>query len=252
VAAPDDITQAEKQLLDLIVAKYESDIKGFERLAKNLHLLLSELPPPLVHSLRARAKDPTHLHRKLVRKLQKNKKDGEAFQVTPDNLAEKINDLAGIRLLHLHTSQFPQINTAMLELLTNEGYLVKEGPVARVWDDEYKGIFATMGIKTVANERMYTSVHYVVEESTRSKRTAEIQVRTLAEELWGEVDHSLNYPDQCDIPSCREQIKVLARATSACTRLVDSIYHTKSDAEAHVGRVSEGKLPRPPHADKVG
>jgi ppGpp synthetase/RelA/SpoT-type nucleotidyltranferase len=88
-----------------------------------------------------------------------------------------------------------------------------------------------MGIETQNNDRMYTSVHYIVEESTRSKRTAEIQVRTLAEELWGEVDHSLNYPVPCSVTSCREQIKVLARATSACTRLVDSIYHTKLESE---------------------
>jgi putative GTP pyrophosphokinase len=226
-----DLTAEEKALLDSIVAKYEGDIKGFKRLAANLYLLLSELPP-FIHSLRARAKDPAHLYDKLLRKLEKCKKDGQPFPVTPENLTETINDLAGIRLLHLHTSQFPQINQAMLDLLTNEGYLIKEGPIARVWDDEYKGIFAAMKVETVGNDRMYTSVHYVVEESTRSKRTAEIQVRTLAEELWGEVDHSLNYPHPCKVVSCQEQIKVLARATSACTRLVDSIYHSKSDAES--------------------
>ena len=231
MAAPDNIEQGEEQLLRQIVEKYQSDIKGFKRLTANLNLLLSELPTPLVHSLRAREKDPSHLYGKLCRKLRKCKEEGQPFSITPENLFEKINDLSGIRLLHLHTSQFPEINTTMLTLLTNEGYIVREGPVARIWDDEYKRIFANMGIATEANDRMYTSVHYVVEESTRSKRTAEIQVRTLAEELWGEVDHSLNYPNPCAVPSCKEQIKVLARATSTCTRLVDSIFQTKNDAD---------------------
>jgi putative GTP pyrophosphokinase len=226
-----DRSSEEKALLERIVARYNSDLKGFERLAKNLQTLLQELDAP-VHSSRARAKNPDHLYDKLQRKLSKCKEAQVPFPITPENLFEQVNDLAGVRLLHLHTSQFPLINTALLTLVTNEGYTVLEGPVARVWDDEYKKIFAEMGIPSIPNDRMYTSVHYVLQESSRSKRTAEIQVRTLAEELWGEVDHSLNYPEPCEVPSCREQIKVLARATSACTRLVDCIYGTKRDADS--------------------
>ena len=71
---------------------------------------------------------------------------------------------------------------------------------------------------------MYTSVHYVIEPNSRTKSTGEIQVRTLAEEIWGEVDHTINYPKKSSILPCREQIKVLARVTSSCTRLVDSIF----------------------------
>jgi putative GTP pyrophosphokinase len=224
------MSQQEEILLSALVERYQSDITGYKRLAANLNLLLSEVP--LVHSIRARAKDPTHLQDKLLRKLVKSKNGGDLFDITVENLSQRINDLAGIRLLHLHTSQFPEINAAVLKLLTEEGYVVKEGPVARVWDDEYKGIFKQMNVLTVPNERMYTSVHYVLEEGSRSKRTAELQIRTLAEELWGEVDHSLNYPHPCVVTSCQEQIKVLARATSACTRLVDSIYHTKREADS--------------------
>lgn len=72
--------------------------------------------------------------------------------------------------------------------------------------------------------RLYTSVHYIVATGNREVRTAEIQVRTLAEELWGEVDHTLNYPRPTTITTCQEQIKVLARVTSSCTRLIDSIF----------------------------
>jgi ppGpp synthetase/RelA/SpoT-type nucleotidyltranferase len=64
MAANIAISQEEKQQLDAIVARYESEIKGFERLTANLQLLLSEVP--LVHSLRARAKDPSHLYGKLL------------------------------------------------------------------------------------------------------------------------------------------------------------------------------------------
>jgi ppGpp synthetase/RelA/SpoT-type nucleotidyltranferase len=92
-------------------------------------------------------------------------------------------------------------------------------------------LFQRMSVKTMSSERMYTSVHYVVNAGAGTKRTAEIQVRTLAEELWGEVDHTISYPHPCPIPTCGEQIKVLARVTSSCTRLVDSIFFARNQSE---------------------
>ena len=78
---------------------------------------------------------------------------------------------------------------------------------------------------------MYTSVHYVIEPNRRTKYTCELQVRTLAEEVWGEVDHTINYPIATPIIACKEQIAVLARVTSGCTRLVDSLFRTYEDAQ---------------------
>ena len=49
------------------------------------------------------------------------------------------------------------------------------------------------------------------------------------EEVWGEVDHSMNYPHEVESLACREQLKVLARVTSSATRLVDSIFVTLND-----------------------
>jgi ppGpp synthetase/RelA/SpoT-type nucleotidyltranferase len=59
--------------------------------------------------------------------------------------------------------------------------------------------------------------------------TAEIQVRTLMEEVWGEVDHTMNYPYPVESLACREQLKVLARVTSSASRLVDSIFATVAE-----------------------
>jgi putative GTP pyrophosphokinase len=50
------------------------------------------------------------------------------------------------------------------------------------------------------------------------------------EEVWGEVDHLINYPIPSTRLSSREQLKVLARVTSGATRLVDSIFLTHADA----------------------
>ena len=115
------VSEDEQKLLDAIVATYQRDINGFTRLTANLRLLLGELGP-LIHSIRGRAKEPSSLYDKLGRKLLKSKQDGQNFAITPVNLFESIHDLAGIRLLHLHTSQFPKINQVMLKLLEDEDY----------------------------------------------------------------------------------------------------------------------------------
>ena len=92
------------------------------------------------------------------------------------------------------------------------------------------------GINTRKSPSMYTSVHYVIGSASRTTMTAEIQVRTLMEEVWGEVDHSMNYPHPSDSLACREQLKVLARVTSSASRLVDSIFVTLDDHRRTVTR----------------
>lgn len=221
-----ELSAEENAVISGLVDHYrDHELGRAERLADALLKLAADRSlRPFIHSLKVRAKDPEHLRDKLCRKMQKCKNEGVDFEITKENLFAKINDLAGIRILHLHTAQFPRINEILKGLLKSEEYEIIEGPKARIWDAEYAGIFEGYGIETESNSRLYTSVHYIVATGNREVRTAEIQVRTLAEELWGEVDHTLNYPHPTQITTCQEQIKVLARVTSSCTRLVDSIF----------------------------
>ena len=80
---------------------------------------------------------------------------------------------------------------------------------------------------------MYTSVHYVIELNTASRVCCELQVRTLADEVWGEVSHVVDYPTPTKSIACKEQLKVLARITSGCTRLVDSIFRSRQEFETY-------------------
>lgn len=184
---------------------------------------------PLVHSIRSRMKEANHLKKKILRKCAEARKEKKKFDVTKDNLLSKINDLAGIRILHLYTDQFEFINKHLLEIFEEHFITIIEGPTARTWDIEYKSKFQSLGISTEDNERMYTSVHYIVESNSKRKVTCEIQVRTLMEEVWGEVDHKINYPEPTESLPCREQIRALARVTSSATRLVDAIFASAKD-----------------------
>lgn len=184
---------------------------------------------PYVHSFRSRLKDPAHLRDKLERKRRELPTAGLPWKISDENLFQLINDLAGLRVLHLYTRQFEAINPVIIDLLHEASFRLVEGPCARTWDDESRTYFRGIGIETVESKSLYTSVHYVVEANSKTKYTAEVQVRTLAEELWGEVDHAINYPTPSSSVACQEQIKVLARVTSSCSRLVDSIFRTHSE-----------------------
>src|SRR5207253_7039716 len=126
--------------------------------------------------------------------------------ITKDNLFVKINDLAGLRILHLHTQQVDAISKGLATLFEEERYQLIQGPTARTWDDESRTFFKSINIKTIKSPSLYTSVHYVIKPNKKTKYTCEIQVRTLMEEVWGQVDHTLNYPHRTKHLGCREQL----------------------------------------------
>jgi len=204
----------------------------FERYAQILYTNLAgnEALRPYLHSSKYRVKDPEHLFHKLVRMQNQAKAFGQQFEVTPDNLFVTVNDLAGVRLIHLHTDQFSSILPIIAGILDEALYRVLEGPTAKTWDREYQAYFDSLGVKTeVPQDSMYTSVHYVIEENSKSKLRCELQVRTLSEELWSEVSHAVDYPDPTASVACKEQLKVLARLTTGSTRLVDSIFKSQKE-----------------------
>lgn len=226
-------TKQEREHIDRLVAHYQTNQRFVAVMLSQLSEALLGTPTlmDLVHSTKSRLKDPDHLKDKLFRKLEESKKKKRKFSITEKNLFHKINDLAGFRILHLHTEQIISIDRELRKVFREFRLPFYEDPKAKTWDDESRAFFEKHGLKTEKSPTMYTSVHYVVESNSNTRTTCEIQVRTLAEELWGEVDHTMNYPHECAISSCREQIKVLARVTSSCTRLVDSIFRTYESGE---------------------
>lgn len=178
---------------------------------------------PLVHSVKSRLKDPDHLRDKIRRKWE----DGP---LTPDSLFTRITDLAGVRVIHLCSQQFAAIHAAISEHIANGHWALAEPPVAYSWDPEATDYFQGLGLDAKLRESYYTSIHYVVRPHQLSHLSCEIQVRTLFEEAWGEIDHAINYPQKTDIVACAEQLRVLAKLASTGTRLADSIFRTAEHA----------------------
>lgn len=183
----------------------------------------------LIHFIKWRVKDENSLRSKLQRKtLEEKVKSGAQSDEFIDefNLFDRVVDLAGVRILHLHTEQMRRIHELITEVVQEHQYQLVGGPTAHCWDTEYERLFREFGIETEARDSMYTTVHYDIVANQRTKITCELQVRTLMDEVWSEVSHRVSYPTESSSESCRDQLKVLARLTTGGTRLVDSIFKT--------------------------
>lgn len=227
------LPQSTKKHIQDIIKFYTPQISELKSRAQNLVNLLVEADSlkPHIHSVKYRIKDPDHLKNKLIRKAIERKKHRKPFDITKENLFQKVPDLIGIRILHLHTKKMKEIDRLLRKIFHDEKYIIKEGPVAKTWDDEYRQYFRSISIPTTDSESMYTSVHYVVAFNNRLATRFELQVRTLFEEVWGEVSHKIDYPKPTESISCKEQLKVLARLTSSGTRLVDSVFESLKEFE---------------------
>ena len=203
----------------------------FENVAKSLVIDLTGHPELArhIHFIKWRVKNEASLRNKLERKTLVEKvrspQDREGY-IDETNLAERVVDLAGVRILHLHTEQMREIHEWILRILEEHRYQLAGEPTAHCWDAEYEQLFKSFGIRTEARESMYTTVHYDIVANQETKVTCELQVRSLMDEVWSEVSHRVNYPNTSDSESCQDQLKVLARLTTGGTRLVDSIFKT--------------------------
>jgi len=235
-----------KQVVKTLLQTFHANLHHLQLFLHQIRDAITESQElkPHVHSVRWRIKDPDHLRDKLERKIDAAKEAGKAFGITPENLLVKMTDLVGIRILHLYTRQIAEIDRVLQDIFSEQRFRLIEGPFARTWDDESRNFFAERGIQTQASPSMYTSVHYVIGSASRTKMTCEIQVRTLMEEVWGEVDHSINYPHATQSLACREQLKVLARVTSSATRLVDSVFATYNDFNSGQAKRPKGRPAR--------
>ena len=216
--------------LGLIMASVQRNRHDIELFCKNvmdffeMHPMLAG-PPQIVHSVKKRIKDDESLRKKIQRK------SSTQDPITPENVFTRITDIAGVRVLHLYQAQFAQIHQVIVERLRSKEWTEHEKPTAYTWDPESQGFFSDQGLEVVVKESLYTSIHYVVKPRKNSPFCCEIQVRTLFEEIWGEIDHLINYPELTANLACRNQIGVLARLVGAGSRLADSICRTHFDGK---------------------
>lgn len=203
---------------------YEDKRFELEQFLKRMVNFFSDHPKlnsgslPIIHSIKYRLKDKNRLDEKIRRKWD------TYGSIDSNNIFDLITDLAGVRILHLYQAQFQEIHNEIIRQVTEEEWFFGEPPKAYTWDPESYLFYNNLGINCAIKDSYYTSIHYLVQPKRVSHIKCEIQVRTLFEEIWGEIDHNINYPSKTESIACKEQLKVLARLSSTGTKLADSIF----------------------------
>ncbi|TXD88721.1 hypothetical protein FUT87_11700 [Mitsuaria sp. TWR114] len=142
-----------------------------------------------VHSVRWRIKDPLHLIEKIVRK--RAEKSRKYADIGVQNYAERVTDLVGVRALHLFKEDCLVIDKRLKETWTPV-----ENPIAYVRQGDVS-LFSDNDEFDVRNHpKGYRSIHYVFSNQPHQRKVfAEIQVRSIFEEGWSEIDHRVRYPN---------------------------------------------------------
>jgi len=172
--------------------------------------------PPLVHTVKSRLKSEASIRDKIQRKIK------AGVELTADNVFDEVADYAGVRVLHLHNGQFQKIHEHFTEYV-NSHYFLDGSPEAYSWDSNLSSFYQGLGIKSKVKESYYTSVHYTVRPRSSTYVRCEIQIRTLFEEIWGEIDHTINYPYQCESDQIREQLRAFSKLVACGSTLASGI-----------------------------
>lgn len=175
--------------------EHQDTIKGY---AEELQKCLG------VHSLRYRVKDTKHLIEKIIRKNPQYLEEGNALSL--DNYEQKITDLMGIRILLLFKEDWLDVHEYLMELY---GGMLRERPFVYAREGDDTRLYGDR--IEVRKEKSYRSAHYVIRSN--KGRAIEVQVRTLYEEAWSEIDHKLRYPYNLTNEMLSNYINLMNRLT---------------------------------------
>ena len=186
---------------------------------------------PKVHSVKARVKDPKRLLQKIVRKTpDRRRKYGAHFNFSIENYKDEITDLMGIRVIHIFKDDWEEIHN----FITNKWNVVEI--VANIREGDNVKTFEEKSIPVRSRVSGYRSVHYLIKYGAEHDLSIiEIQVRTIFEEGYGEIDHQLRYSHDDDIPEVLAQnlmlLNRIAGSSDEMASLINMLNQSFSDIE---------------------
>ena len=191
----------EKNQKEAILISFLNDKDKYKRLGEFIVQLIKNdplMPKESLHTIIYRIKNETRLIEKIM--MRNNKTDDGLPPILKHNYRERINDLLGVRMICLRLSDVENVE-AYLNLLSEDRiFTFISGP-------EYKRSFilpASSGdeppeIKDLRHTG-YSSIHYQIKLDKNADAPKELkdiqfelQLRTILEEAWSEIDHKYRY-----------------------------------------------------------
>lgn len=194
-----------------------------------------------IHSIRSRVKNPEHLLAKIIRRKQENSRKYKELDKT--NYERFVTDLIGIRCLVLFKADWQGFHRYIIsQFEDNADYYIKnpildfdedknhfyiaEKPKVHIRSGDAREIYDEMlPPDSVIDGKVYRSVHYIIKYRGVY---LEIQVRTLFEEGWGEIDHAVVYPEYKDDKVMKEYTELLNRLSGLADEMGDFFNRLKA------------------------
>jgi ppGpp synthetase/RelA/SpoT-type nucleotidyltranferase len=190
-----------KQQREAILISFLNEKEKYKKLAEYIVQLIQEdpsSPKESLHTIIYRIKDELRLIEKINR-LNKELEAG-APSIMEENYPERVGDLLGVRIICLRLSDVEKVE-AYLKLLSEENILsLVTGP------DQRRSFILPVNPGDSIPDGIdlrysgYSSIHYQVELGEKSDAPPglkgllfELQLRTILEEAWSEIDHKYRY-----------------------------------------------------------
>lgn len=236
-----------KKVMEDFISEYLKDINKNHRLSvgKEVH----------VHSIHYRVKDAEHLIVKIIRKKREN--NVKYKNLTRYNYEKFVMDLIGIRCLILFKDEWENIHSYITSEFENNDKCYIKDPIRDFDEDihhryiaekpkvhirngdsrkQYEKIFSP---SCVIDDKVYRSIHYIIKYKGVY---LELQVRTIFEEGWGEIDHSIVYPYFQGDPLLSEYTELLNRLAGLADEMGTFFHSLKMQEIKYLE--SDGSKPR--------
>lgn len=200
--------------LEGIANDYHEKVTIFDEIAKDHLVKIQRFDH--VHFVKYRIKDLYSLLVKII-----NNSIDYNTKITFENYTKKITDIIGLRILYVFKNDYLPVHH---QLMKEYGDLLVEDVKIKLKEGDDESIYK--GIKNCVIERnkTYRSIHYIArsEEDNDNCARMEIQTRTIYEEAWSEINHSLLYKKQ--YPTKRQkQLQDITGYLSSLTGVCDML-----------------------------
>lgn len=190
-----------KKQRDKILISFFKEREKYEKLSEYIVRLIRDdpsAPNESIHTILYRIKDEARI-------IEKIDQENSSFAInekpiTHNNFHEKIGDIIGIRIICLRLSDIVKVEAYLTHLVEEKILKFMREP------DHKKSFVLPIDPGEVAPQDVnlqysgYSSIHYQVklgessDASEQFKRIQiELQLRTILEEAWGEIDHKHRY-----------------------------------------------------------
>jgi putative GTP pyrophosphokinase len=186
---------------EAILISFLNEKVRYKKLAEYIVHLIGDdpsSPKESLHTIIYRIKDELRIIEKIDK--QNNELEAGASQITEKNYQTRVGDLLGVRMICLRLSDIEKV-AAYLRLLSEEKILhFVKGP-----DQKRSFILPVDPGESISDGKDltysgYSSIHYQVKLGENSDAPSgledfqfELQLRTILEEAWGEIDHKYRY-----------------------------------------------------------